>query len=226
MLDRVQYEVILKKILRDIYQNKKLQTSLIFKGGTCLYLFYKLDRFSVDLDFNIVHDDFDPEEVTKILRNYLSIEEHNKRYTYFWLGSYTKGKQKVKVEMSKRSYPDTYTNVDYYGLTIPTLSKESMFAHKLCAITDRRQMVNRDLYDAFFMFKNNFEINEKVVYARTNKTVKEYLIDLIPFIQKNANVHDILQGLCELVDDKQKDWIREKLLSELVFNIQLHIESN
>ena len=139
MLDRIQHEIIFKKILRDIYQNNNLQAKIAFKGGTCLYMFHKLDRFSIDLDFNIIGDDFNPEEVTKILKTYLIIEEYNKRYTYFWLGSYEKGKQKIKVEMSKRDYPDTYVNVDFYGLTMPTLSKDCMFAHKLCAITDRKK---------------------------------------------------------------------------------------
>ena len=225
MLDRIQHEMIFKKVLRDIYQNNNLQAKIAFKGGTCLYMFHKLDRFSTDLDFNIIEDDFDPEEITKILKTYLKIEEYNKRYTYFWLGSYEKGKQKIKLEMSKRDYPDSYVNVDFYGLTIPTLSKSCMFAHKLCAITDRKKVVNRDLYDSYFMFKNNFEINEEIIKLRTNKSLKEYMKFLIYFIKEKVNPHDVLQGLGELVDNKQKDWIKAKLLNELIFNLQLYIES-
>jgi len=225
MLDRIQHEMIFKKILRDIYQNNNLQAKIAFKGGTCLYMFHKLDRFSTDLDFNIIEDDFDPEEITKILKTYLKIEEYNKRYAYFWLGSYEKGKQKIKLEMSKRDYPDSYVNVDFYGLTIPTLSKSCMFAHKLCAITDRKKVVNRDLYDSYFMFKNNFEINEEIIKLRTNKSLKEYMKFLIYFIKEKVNPHDVLQGLGELVDNKQKDWIKAKLLNELIFNLQLYIES-
>lgn len=225
MLDRIQHEVILKKILRDIYQNKQLQTKIAFKGGTCLYMFHALDRFSTDLDFNVIGEEFDPEEVSKILNPYLTIDEYNKHYTYFWLGSYEKGKQKIKIEMSKRDYPDKYINVDFYGLTLPTLSKDCMFAHKLCAITDRAKVVNRDLYDAYFMFKNNFEINEKIIEVRTKKTAKEYIASLIPFIKETVNPHDILQGLGEVVDDKQKVWIKEYLLNELFFNLHLYSDS-
>jgi len=225
MLDRIQHEIIFIKILRDIYQDNNLQAKIAFKGGTCLYMFHKLDRFSTDLDFNIIGDDFNPEEVTKILKTYLIIEEYNKRYTYFWLGSYEKGKQKIKVEMSKRDYPDTYVNVDFYGLTIPTLSKSCMFAHKLCAITDRKKVVNRDLYDAYFMFKDNFEINEKIIEVRTKKTAKEYIKSLIPFIRENVNPHDILQGLGELVDDKIcKEKVKE-FLNRKILNIDTSQES-
>lgn len=42
------------KILKKIYQNPLLQTTLGFKGGTALYLFYKLPRFSTDLDFDLI----------------------------------------------------------------------------------------------------------------------------------------------------------------------------
>ncbi|MBI2600333.1 nucleotidyl transferase AbiEii/AbiGii toxin family protein [Candidatus Daviesbacteria bacterium] len=45
----------------------------------------------------------------------------------------------------KDAYPNTYINKDFYGITIPTLSPECMFAHKLCAITDRKKLQNRDL---------------------------------------------------------------------------------
>lgn len=65
MLDRSRHEILLKNILRDIYQHPVLQALLAFKVGTCLYLFYNLPRFSTDLDFCLLSDveemDFDPE---------------------------------------------------------------------------------------------------------------------------------------------------------------------
>ncbi len=53
MLDKSKHGQILKNILRDIYTTTDLEARLIFKGGTCLYLFYGLDRFSVDLESRI-----------------------------------------------------------------------------------------------------------------------------------------------------------------------------
>ena len=56
-----------------------------------------------------------------------------------------------------------------------------MFAHKLCAITDRQKLQNRDLYDAHFMFSQNFEINEEIIKLRTKKLSKntsQYLLNL------------------------------------------------
>ena len=34
--------------------SKNTKNELVFKGGTCLYKFYKLNRFSEDLDFSAV----------------------------------------------------------------------------------------------------------------------------------------------------------------------------
>lgn len=184
-------------------------------------MFHGLDRFSTDLDFNVLADDFRPEEVTKILEKYLALEENMTKYnTWFWLGSFAKGMQKIKVEISKRAYPDRYSVSDYYGLSVRTMVPECMFAHKVCAITDRKKMVNRDLYDAWFMLKNNFEIDENIVKLRTKKTLIEYFKYLADFIEKNADTHDILQGMGELLDDRQKDWVRSKLKKELVMELR------
>ncbi len=78
MLDRKKHEIILKNILREIYQHPVLQSQLAFKGGTCLYLFYGLPRFSTDLDFSLVagvtDTDFEPEMLAEILYKNMSGE--------------------------------------------------------------------------------------------------------------------------------------------------------
>ena len=225
MLDRKKHEQILKNILRDFYSDTGLEASLAFKGGTCLYMFYQLDRFSVDLDFNLIADDFDYQLVTDILSRYLTIDEQqNKRFTWFWMGGYEKGNQKVKVEINKRSYPDKYVNKDFYGITIPTMAPEFQLAHKLCAITDRRKLQNRDLYDAHFMFTKQFGINEEIIRIRIGKTLKEYLTYLIDFVEKNVNSATILEGLGELIGDKQKDHIKATLKRDLLFDLNTHAE--
>lgn len=194
MLDKTKHEQILKNILRDIFTTTALEGKLAFKGGTCLYLFYGLDRFSIDLDFNLLAEDFNARLTGDILTKYLAIDDYyNKYFTWFWLGSYEKGGRKVKVEISKRDYPDKYVNKDFYGLTIPTMAPEYMLAHKLCAITDRKELQNRDLFDAHFMFTRQFDINEEIIKIRTNKTLQEYFVYLIDFIEKNVHVKTTLK---------------------------------
>lgn len=224
MLDKTKHEQFLKNILRDMYTTTDLEGKLAFKGGTCLYLFYGLDRFSVDLDFNLLAEDFNDQLVTDILTKYLTIDDQfNKYFTWFWLGSYEKGNPKIKVEINKRDYPDNYINKDFYGLTIPTMAPDSMFAHKLCAITDRKKLQNRDLFDAHFMFTKQFDINEEIIKIRTGKTRSEYFAYLIDFIEKEVSPSTILEGLGELINEEQKDHIKATLIRDLLFDLKSRI---
>ncbi|MCL4384107.1 nucleotidyl transferase AbiEii/AbiGii toxin family protein [Patescibacteria group bacterium] len=221
MLDQQKHEQILKNILRDIYTTTELEGKLAFKGGTCLYLFYQLERFSVDLDFNLLAKDFNEKSVTNILTKYITInDQKNKYFTWSWIGSYERGRQRVKIEISKRDYPDKYVNKDYYGITIPTMAPDCMFAHKLCAITDRKKLQNRDIFDAHFMFVKQFDINSEIIKIRTGKSVKEYLTYLINFIEKNINSNNVLDGLGELLSDSQKDHIKATLKRDILFDLK------
>jgi len=221
MLNIQRHEQILKSILRDIYTNPELQASVAFKGGTCLYMFYELDRFSVDLDFNLRAESLDDDLLTTIIEKHLNVSNRTNKYnTWFWLGSYEKSLQKVKVEVSKRDYPDTYVNKDFYGLTIPIMEPSCMFAHKLCAITDRKKLQNRDLYDAHFMFDKHFEINEEIIRIRTGKTIQEYFTQLIGFIEENVSDNTVLEGLGELLTDRQKDSVRSTLKRDILFDLK------
>lgn len=192
-----------------------------FKGGTCLYLFYGLDRFSVDLYFNLLTPNLDPALITTLLSRHLTIQDSNNRYhTWIWIGSYEKNLPKIKVEISKRDYPDHYVPQDFYGLTLPTLAPDCMLAHKLCAITDRKTMQNRDLYDAHFMFSQNFPINEEIIKVRTNLSLPNYFATLIQFIKKNVNEKNILTGLGELLSPAQKDHVKATLKRDLLFDLK------
>lgn len=223
MLDKNAHEIILKRILGDIYTHPTLRTTLGFKGGTCLYLFYSLDRFSTDLDFNLIHDAEITMNIRTIVTKYLTLEnERSKQNTWFWLGSYEKGKQKIKIEISKRDYPDTYITKQYYGLSMATMAPDCMFAHKLCAIADRKVIQPRDLYDAWFMFKHNFEIKGDIITGRTGKSSKEYLTHLTAFIPKHVSRKTLLTGLGELMSQSRKDWVKDHLVDDLLYELNIH----
>ena len=58
------HKVHLLRVLTEIIDNPILSQSLYFKGGTCASMMNILDRFSVDLDFDI-----SPKSDEKILRD-------------------------------------------------------------------------------------------------------------------------------------------------------------
>lgn len=51
-----EHKNILLQILKDIYSDTTISPFLGFKGGTAAYMFYDLDRFSVDLDFDLLDE--------------------------------------------------------------------------------------------------------------------------------------------------------------------------
>lgn len=229
MLDIQQHEYILKRILRNIAGDIELNSQLAFKGGTCLYLFYGLNRFSVDLEFSLSSKKtLAVKNMHQILANYLDLKTgkfRSGKNGWLWEASYEKGQRKVQVDVSRRQFPDKYKIEQFYGLSLKTLDESSLFAHKLCAILDRKHLQNRDLYDSHFMFEKRFKINEEIIQARTGKSLLEYLQTLEQYIQNKVDKRRVMQGLGELLDEDKKQWVKDKLIDELAAQIRLKIES-
>lgn len=229
MLDVVDHELFMKRILLGIYKHSQLQSQLVFKGGTCLYYFYDLPRFSTDLDFSFHQQaeiaNVSRVELSSIIANHLEIRaDENKRFTWLWVGSYDKGQQKIKVKVNKRRFSDSYAEHQFYGLTVRTLDLASMFAHKLCAITDRQEMVNRDLYDTWWLLTKNAPIKEEIIWERNKKSVGLYLQEVKQYIKRDVDYNHILQGLGEILDQPRKDWVRDHLIDELLIELNLRID--
>ena len=55
-LDITIHKNILTTILKDIFTNQSIAPYLGFKGGTAVLFFYNLNRFSVDLDFDLLDE--------------------------------------------------------------------------------------------------------------------------------------------------------------------------
>jgi len=226
---------ILIKILKDIYTDSSLGPFLGFKGGTAAYLFYDLDRFSVDLDFDLLdplrNDDSNGinkakeqevfDKVENIVKEYGTIKEKtNKRHTLFILLSYNEEVQNIKVEINKRSFDSRYELKSYLGISMLVMKKEDMFAHKLVAMTERNKIANRDIFDIYFFLKNNWEINKDIVEKRTGLKFADYLKKCIRFVE-NVPDHGILSGMGELIDEKQKLGVKTNLKDDVLFLLKL-----
>ncbi len=227
MLNKGKHQLIMGNILRDIYADTSIASSLGFKGGTCVYFFYGLTRFSVDLDFDLFARDGASqqgvyEKVATILEKYGEIKDkHIKRYTIFFLLSYGDTDHNIKVEINTRELmPDlrTYYELkEYLGISMLIGKKGYMFGSKLAALTLRKTTAMRDIYDIWFFAKNMWDIDDGVVRARTGKAVKEYLSDCITTIE-SVKDNEILQGLSELLPgDSEKDWARSCLRKDTIF---------
>ena len=226
-LDIARHKNILIKILKDIYTDTSIGPVLGFKGGTAAYLYHGLSRESLDLDFNLLDEtkeDHVFEKTELIARNYGKIKEHRKkRYNLFLLLSYEDEAPNIKVEVNRRQFGSRYEMKTLLGISMLVMVKEDMFAHKLMAMYERIGKTSRDIFDVHFFYKNNWDINKKIVEERSGLSFKDTLIKCVKMLEKVDNKY-ILDGLGELVSQSQKDWAREKLKSETIFLLKLNNE--
>jgi hypothetical protein len=223
MINTTTHRRILLNILKDIYTDTKVAAWLGFKGGTCLYFFHNLPRFSTDLDFNLLVTEslFNSQKIQDIITKYIQVKDYSaKKNTHFWLGSYNETDQNVKVEISTRPSTDEYEMQNLYGVSVLCMNKASLFAHKLSAIHGRKKMTNRDLFDAHFMFQNLFPIQEEVIQKNTGMEIKEYFQLLTEYIPSHLNQNGILHGMGHLLDRENKKWVKAHLLEELLFYLR------
>ncbi|MDR1197302.1 MAG: nucleotidyl transferase AbiEii/AbiGii toxin family protein [Candidatus Nomurabacteria bacterium] len=213
-----EHERTLVQILQKLFLDNEVSTQLVFKGGTCLMFFYDLDRLSTDLDFDVRHGikSLNTDKISEAVSAYLTIEDQREKYhTYFWNGKYQKGLHGIKVEVSKRDFPQKIVIKNFLGVNIATLAPEQMLAHKLAALSDRNK--NRDLYDSNFMLEKNWNIDDEIIKARAGMETKEYLQTIIDKLEKN---HDsiqkfILNDLGGMLNQARRDWVRKNLLDSL-----------
>lgn len=221
---------ILIKILKDIFTDPALGPILGFKGGTAAYLFYELNRFSVDLDFDLLKkesEDLVFGEVKKILEKYGTVKEaEKKRFSLFYVLFYddkVPGAQNIKVEINRREFGSRYEVKSYLGISMKVMTREDMVAHKLVAMVERIGKTNRDIYDTWYFLEKNWAINKVIVETRTGLSFKSFLQKCIGLLEKMENKH-ILAGMGELLDEKQKAWVKTRLRTETLFHLKLKLE--
>ena len=189
---------------------------LVFKGGTALYKFFNLNRFSEDLDFDFVGKRFDIDKIIKKVLRSLKLtgmqrtifekmehgNESNIRFTIrgpLYDGS-KNSMSRVTLNISKRERPKsihekllvtTYPEIPSFELSL--LDVEEISAEKIRCILTREKP--RDIYDLWFLSKKGIEIDISLV----NKKLKIYglTFDLETFLEK--------------VNEKRNMWKRDLL---------------
>jgi len=212
-------------ILREIYSDPTLRTLLGFKGGTAAMLFYDLPRFSVDLDFDLL-DANKKEAVFQKLKALLPgfgtlSQAADKQYTLFFLLNYSKGERNLKIEVSKRPVSAQFVVKNYLGISMLVMTQADMTAGKLAALLTRKRFATRDVFDAWFFLKNNWPINEGFLIGKTGLSLPVALERASGKV-KGIKKTELLAGLGDLIDNKQKEWVRNHLIDDLVFYLDLY----
>jgi len=200
MLNREKHRMLLFKILKDIFESE-IWKNFAFKWWTASYFLYNLDRFSTDLDFDLIENEQEVDEkIIKILKKYWEVKKWNRLILSYW-----NNETNIKIDINRKVWKSNkYELVDFFGTTIKVQDKSTIFANKLVALIER--FTNRDIYDVYFFFQNIFDINEELIFERTWKTKKELFISIKEKLQKLSKNYKILDWLWELLDEKQKSF--------------------
>jgi predicted nucleotidyltransferase component of viral defense system len=218
----------LYRILSAFFDDPYLARMLRFKGGTCAAMLGWLDRFSVDLDFDLVGDERDLPDVQMRMEGIfqdigLTIKDQSKRVPQYFLKypASTEGRNTLKVDVN---FPPTQANtyeakrfVDIDRIII-CQTLETMFANKLVALTDRharkKMIAGRDVYDIHHFFERGERYNEAVIRERTGKSAVEFFQDLVVFVEREVTDEMLTQDLNVLVPYEKFRTIRKTLKQE------------
>ena len=226
-LDYSIHKNIQLQILKDIYTDTSIAPYLGFKGGTAALLFYNLNRYSVDLDFDLLDESKEKElfeKILKIAESYGEIRESRiKYYNLIIVLSYDTKTQNVKIEVNRRKFDSQYKLKTLLGISMLVMVKEDMFANKLMAMYERIGKTSRDVFDVYFFAKNNWNINKEIVEKRSGMSFKKTLEQCVKLLEKMNN-RNILDGLGEFLSESQKDWVRAKLRAETIFLLKLRLD--
>ena len=143
-------------------------SQIAFKGGTALKLFYDLPRFSEDIDY----DSFPvvpPRELMDViekvsLKRKWEITDMAIKYHTILLELRFAGPDRnfrLKVEISTREKELETTVLTLRGVPVLTLNPSFMMTEKLFTFVERQ--AGRDLFDAWFILKNGYPLDEAII---------------------------------------------------------------
>src|SRR5664280_2213261 len=110
---------ILLQILKDIYSDTAIAPLLGFKGGTAAFMFHGLNRFSVDLDFDLLNEAQEKhvfEKIEGITKQYGTIRDsRRKRFNLLVVLSYEEKAANIKIGVNRRMFASRYELKTYLG---------------------------------------------------------------------------------------------------------------
>lgn len=208
-----------------------------FKGGTAASMLGFLDRFSIDLDFDVdknTHQDIINENLKIIFQKLdLEIDKKSSRSLYYILKYQSKPGRRNSIKLSfidniykSNVYKPQYLSEIDRFVNCQTI--ETMFGNKLVALTDRyvktKTIAGRDLYDIHHFFINGHKYEKKIIEERTGKKTVDYFRDIIKFIDKKVNTKIIDEDLNFLLPIDRFKKIRSILKSETIMLLKQGIE--
>ena len=217
----------LHRLLMEIIDQPLMAQTLAFKGGTCAAMLGYLDRFSVDLDFDVLKnaDEAALRKTFHLVFNQLgfSVTLEFDKVLFFQL-RYPTGPGKrntLKISASNIRVETNQYKVQYFpeiDRLINSQTVETMFANKLVAVTDRytqhKTIAGRDIYDIHHFFVQGYPYNGAVIRERTGMKPGEYFGEMILFIKKHVTQTIVNEDLNSLLSNRKFQQVRKILIPE------------
>ena len=221
----------LNRILIEVIDNPILSQNLAFKGGTCASMLGFLDRFSIDLDFDLITD-FDKKIIRKEFRQVFKKLDLNIAMEYtnviFFLVKYPSAipnqRNSIKISLNDVKIKSNEYKVQFFpeiDRLMNSQTIEAMFANKLVAATDRYRrfhtIAGRDIYDIHHFYTRGYKYKSEIIKERTGLTSSVYLNKLIEFIKEHVNQKIVDEDLNTLLPNDYFQQIRKILIPETLF---------
>ena len=217
----------LNRLLMEIVDQPLLAQTLAFKGGSCAAMSGYLDRFSVDLDFDVLAStdkDILREAFHQVFNHLglnLTLEFENTLIFQLRYSSSSRKRSSIKVSVTDIKIESNQYRVQYFpeiDRLINSQTIETMFANKLVAVTDRyaqhKTIAGRDIYDIYHFFIQGYKYHQAVIQERTGLSPKEYFGKLIDFINEHVTQTIIYQDLNLLLPLERFQQVRKILIPE------------
>lgn len=224
------HKIQLLRLLTKIADNSIVSSGIYFKDGTCASMLGYLDRFSVDLDF-----DLKPVSNTVILKqnlqniftdlNFQINWESKKTPEYLLKYQNTRGITRNTIKLS--IIPSVSQYNQYEPRLLPEINRilncqtlETMVANKLVAPLDRfrkyHSVAGRDFYDIHHFLMQGYSYDPKIISGRTGMSLSVFLQKLHAFIEKKVTQKVVDEDLNTLLPETVFSKIRKNLKTELL----------
>lgn len=207
------HKIQLYRLLTVILDQPILAQNVYFKGGTCASMRGLLDRFSVDLDFDL-----------KIGADKAMIGKKLTETALLFILRYeVSARARNTLKLSVVDNPPR-TNV-YEAVFLTEIDRyanaqdvETMVANKLVAPLDRFEkygsIAGRDIYDIHYFLSHGFGYRDEIIKERRGVVAISHLQRLIEFIKKHVTQTIIDQDLNMLLPQDIFQSVRKMLIHE------------
>ena len=218
----------MRKIISNVFSSD-IAPYIAFKGGTLAYFCYNLDRYSTDIDIDLLdneQEEYVLEVISELLDNLGDVKSllvgkhlHRRKFRYDLQST------NIKVELNKRVSPhNVYEYQTIENTQVLSMDRTSSATNKLLALTER--YYNRDLYDTHFYLKNNYCYNLTIIEERTGKNIRQLIQEIITQLPKKYPENLILSGMGDILTDKQKARVKANLVNETIYLLTLYLENH